>query len=181
MQHQQCRAEGRDQHPQSAGDTPSSTVQDGSHLRCGKGTLLAQVPFAAHQDPRAFLCKAVSSNLPPTQRLLMPGCAPPLVQHLAFAFTKGQEWKSKTLYPSFQDWFKFANHLISYLLRSLYSSMFFHLLPNLSSVFCNISTTIRSYKLLTDPICLATAYTSRSRQACSSRHTHLQAKRNIFK
>lgn len=82
----------------------------------------------------------------------------------------------------FKDWFKQPVSQLSYFtLFLLYSSIFFPLLPNLSSVPCNISTTIQSYKLLTDPICLATTYTSRSCQACSSRHTHLQAKRNIFK
>lgn len=132
------------------------------------------------RTPRAFLCKAAFQQLSSNQRLLMPVFAPPLVQHLALTFAKGQERKSKTSYSSFQDWFKQPVSQLSYFILSLFP-IFFHIFPSSTKSSCNISTSIQSYKLHRDHICLATTYISRPCQACSSRRTHLQAKGNTFK
>lgn len=72
-----------------------------------------------------------------------------------------------------------------YTLSILYFLLYFSSSIKSFSVLCitsmTLNTALQSYKLLTDHICLATTYASRSCQACSSTRAHLQAKRNIFK
>lgn len=77
----------------------------------------------------------------------------------------------------------FPNCLILHFIHSLFSSVFFifHQIFLLFIISITLKPALQSYELLTDHICLATTYTSRSCQACSSMRTHLQAKRNVFK
>lgn len=57
---------------------------------------------------------------------------------LGNCLAKRQEWKSKTLYPSFQDWFKQPVSQLSYFILSLFP-IFFHIFPSSTkSFFCSL-------------------------------------------
>lgn len=77
----QCRAEGKDQLPPAAGNTPPNAAPDASgHLRCKDAPLARPVLHQLLQDPS---CKAASQTVS-----LVPasGAVPPQGQDLAFPF-----------------------------------------------------------------------------------------------